>query len=40
MLYKYAIEAENGETYYKADPYAVKSELRPGTASVNKGYFK
>ena len=34
MLYKYAIEAEDGETYYKADPYAVKSELRPGTASV------
>ena len=36
MLYMYAIEAENGETYYKADPYAVKSELRPGTASVTK----
>lgn len=36
MLYKYAIEAENGETYYKADPYAVKSKLRPGTASVTK----
>lgn len=36
MLYKYAIEAEDGETYYKADPYAVKSELRPGTTSVTK----
>ena len=36
LLYKYAIEAEDGETYYKADPYAVKSELRPGTASVTK----
>lgn len=36
MLYKYAIEAEDGETYYKADPYAVKSELRPGTASITK----
>lgn len=36
MLYKYAIEAEDGETYYKADPYAVKSELRPSTASVTK----
>lgn len=36
MLYKYAIETEDGETYYKADPYAVKSELRPGTASVTK----
>ena len=36
MLYKYAIEAEDGETYYKADPYAVKSELRQGTASVTK----
>lgn len=36
MLYKYAIEASDGESYYKADPYAVKSELRPGTASVTK----
>ena len=36
MLYKYAIEAHDGQTYYKADPYAVKSEVRPGTASVVK----
>lgn len=36
MLYKYAIEGRDGETYFKADPYAVKSELRPGTASVTK----
>ena len=36
MLYKYAIEARDGKTYYRADPYAIKSELRPGTASVVK----
>ncbi len=36
MLYKYAIEAQNGETVYKADPFAVKCELRPGTASLTK----
>lgn len=36
MLYKYAIDGIDGEVYYKADPYAVKSELRPGTASVVK----
>lgn len=35
-LYKYAIKAYDGETYYKADPYAFMSELRPGTASVVK----
>lgn len=33
-LYKYIVTAQNGEDYYKADPYAFKSELRPGTASV------
>lgn len=33
-LYKYAIQALDGETYYKADPYAFEAELRPGTASV------
>ena len=36
MLYKYAIETQNGETVYKADPFAVKCELRPGTASLTK----
>lgn len=36
MLYKYAIEAQNGETVYKTDPFAVKCELRPGTASITK----
>lgn len=34
MLYKYAIEAPDGEIYLRADPYAFRSELRPGTASV------
>ena len=33
-LYKYIITAYDGEEYYKADPYAFRSELRPGTASV------
>ena len=34
QLYKYRITAQNGEIYDRADPYAMKSELRPGTASV------
>lgn len=34
QLYKYEIGGCDGETYYKADPYAFYSELRPGTASV------
>ena len=33
-LYKYAIKAEDGEIYMRADPYSVYCELRPGTASV------
>ncbi len=33
-LYKYAIVQPDGGMAYKADPYAVYSELRPGTASV------
>ncbi len=33
-LYKYHIEGCDGIFYDKADPYAVASELRPGTASV------
>ena len=32
-LYKYAIEGQDGEIYFKADPYAFEAELRPGTAS-------
>ena len=32
-LYKYKIETEAGEFLYKADPYAVYAEVRPGTAS-------
>ena len=35
-LYKYAIEAKDGNTYYRADPYAFEAELRPGTASRTK----
>ncbi len=33
-LYKYAILAEDGNTYLRSDPYAVMCEMRPGTASV------
>ncbi len=33
QLYKYRIEAIDGNMYDRADPYAVKSELRPGSAS-------
>ncbi len=33
-LYKFAVTDRQGETVLKADPYAVYSELRPGTASV------
>ena len=34
MLYKYAIKAEDGETYLRCDPYAVYCEVRPGTAAI------
>lgn len=34
MPYKYAILTQSGETVLKADPYAFRSELRPGTASL------
>ena len=33
-LYKYMIKSQDGETYMRADPYARRCELRPGTASV------
>ena len=33
-LYKYAICAPDGAVYMRSDPYAVRCELRPGTASV------
>ena len=33
-LYKYVIVSQNGEKHYKADPFANKAELRPGTASM------
>ena len=32
-LYKFCIETGDGRELYKADPYAVSAELRPGTAS-------
>ena len=33
-LYKFLIITGRGERLYKADPFANKAELRPGTASV------
>lgn len=33
-LYKYYIKGADGETYFKADPYAFRAERPPGTASV------
>ena len=33
-LYKFLITTKQGEKLYKADPFANKAELRPGTASV------
>ena len=33
-LYKFLITTSNGVKLYKADPFANKAELRPGTASV------
>lgn len=32
--YKYAIMSENNNIVYKSDPYAIRSELRPNTASI------
>ncbi len=34
QTYKYAVTGKDGQTTWKADPYAVTSELRPKTASV------
>ena len=39
-LYKYLITTSRGEKLYKADPFANKAELRPGTASVTADYSK
>jgi 1,4-alpha-glucan branching enzyme len=33
-IYKYKITGEKGAAFFKADPWAFYSELRPGTASV------
>ena len=33
-LYKFAITTQEGMILFKADPYAVHSEFRPGTASI------
>ena len=34
QMYKYVIHTADGRKLYKADPFAVTCELRPGTASV------
>ncbi len=34
QTYKYAVTGQDGQTTWKADPYATTSELRPKTASV------
>ncbi len=34
QLYKFAIRTPEGNTLFKADPYAFSAEYRPGTASV------
>ena len=35
--YKYRITGADGKTCYKADPFAFRAEMRPGTASVIHG---
>ena len=37
-LYKFLITTKRNEKLYKADPFANKAELRPGTASVTADY--
>ena len=37
-LYKFLIITNRGDKLYKADPFANKAELRPGTASVTADY--
>ncbi|MCR5688308.1 MAG: 1,4-alpha-glucan branching protein GlgB [Lachnospiraceae bacterium] len=39
-LYKFLITTAKGQKLYKADPFANKAELRPGTASVTADYSK
>ncbi|MDZ4711544.1 MAG: 1,4-alpha-glucan branching protein GlgB [bacterium] len=33
-MYKYAVKSGSGEVIFKSDPYALRAELRPGTASI------
>ncbi|MDQ3194609.1 MAG: 1,4-alpha-glucan branching protein GlgB [Bacteroidota bacterium] len=33
-LYKYAVKSNSGDVFLKSDPYAFKTELRPGNASI------
>ena len=35
-LYKFAITTQDGKILFKADPYAVHAEFRPGTASITR----
>ena len=39
-LYKYLIITPDGTKLYKADPFANKAELRPGTASITSDITK
>lgn len=34
QAYKYFVRTDNGKKYYKADPYAFRSEMRPKSASI------
>ncbi|MEO8446672.1 MAG: 1,4-alpha-glucan branching protein GlgB [bacterium] len=33
-MYKFAVKSVSGEVIFKSDPYALRAELRPGTASI------
>lgn len=36
-LYKFEIKTRDGDLLFKADPYAFRAEMRPGTASIVQG---
>ena len=40
VMYKYYIISENNKIFYKSDPYAMESQLRPNTASIVKKDMK